>query len=111
MLPDYSIIGKRIREARLENNLKQEELANKLEVSVAFMSRIERGSSKINLKRLTQIAEILNISPGQLLTGYNIGSKDYLKEDFGALLEKCTPKQQKLIYQISEVVSKMNFEN
>lgn len=110
MLPDYTVIGKRIRNARLKQNLKQEELANKMDVSVAFMSRIERGRSKINLKRLTQVAEVLNVSPGELLTGYNIGSKDYLKEDFGMLLEKCTPIQQKLIYQISEVISKINIE-
>lgn len=111
MLLDYSVIGKRIREARKKQNLKQEELADKLEVSVPFMSRVERGTSKINLKRLTQIADILNISPGELLTGYNIGAKDYLKEDFAMLLEKCTPQQQKLIYQITEVVSKIKFEN
>ena len=38
-------------------------------------------------------------------------SKDYLKEDFRMILEKCTPEQQKLIYQISELVSKTNLEN
>ncbi len=111
MLPDYSVIGRRIKEARLEQNLKQEELADKLNISVAFMSRVERGKSQINLKRLTQIAEILNVSPGYLLTGSNVSSKDYLKEDFRILLDKCTPQQQKLIYQLSELVSKTKFEN
>lgn len=110
MLPDYSVIGKRIREARLKQNLKQEDLAYKLDVSVPFMSRIEKGSSKINLKRLTQIADILNISPGELLTGYSICSNDYLKEDFRMILEKCTLKQQELIYKISELVSKTNLD-
>lgn len=106
MIPDYSVIGRRIKNARLEQNLKQEELADKLDVSVAFMSRVERGTSQINLKRLTQIAELLNVSPGYLLTGSNTTSKDYLREDFRLILEKCTPEQQKLIYQISELVSK-----
>lgn len=80
-------------------------------MSVAFMSRIERGNSKINLKRLTQIAETLNVSPGYLLTGSNTASKDYLREDFRQVLEKCTPEQQRLIYKISELVSKTNFED
>ncbi len=111
MLPDYDVIGRRIRTARLEQNIRQEELADKLEVSVAFMSRVERGKSKINLKRLTQIAELLNVSPGYLLTGSNVASKDYLKEDFRMLLDKCTPEQQKLIYQISELVSKIKLES
>ena len=80
----------------------------KLDVSIAFLSRVERGSSKINIKRLTQIAELLNVSPAYLLTGSNTVSKDYLKEDFRIILEKCTPEQQKLIYQISELISKTN---
>lgn len=110
MSPDYSVIGRRIKEARLEKKIKQEELADKLNVSVAFMSRVERGTSQINLKRLTQIAEILNVSPAYLLTGSNVTSKEYLKEDFRKILERCTPKQQKLIYQISELVSRTTLD-
>ena len=111
MIPDYSVIGRRIRNARIEQKLTQEELADKIDVSVAFMSRIERGNCKVNLNRLTQIAEILNVSPGYLLTGSNTASKDYLREDFRAVLDKCTPEQQRLIYAISELVSRTNFEN
>ena len=111
MSPDYNVIGRRIKTVRMEQNLTQEELADKIDVSVAFMSRVERGSGKINLKRLTQIAEILNVSPGYLLTGSNTTSKDYLREDFRQVLDKCTPKQQRLIYAISELVSKTNFED
>ena len=111
MSPDYSVIGRRIKEARLEQHITQEQLADKLNFSVAFMSRVERGNCCINLKRLTQIAEILNVTPGYLLTGSNTTSKDYLKEDFRNILERCTPEQQKLIYQISELVSKMNFKS
>ena len=105
------IIGRRIREARLNKKIRQEELADKINVSVAYMSRVETGKSQINLKRLTQIAEVLDVSPGYLLIGSNKTSKEYLKEDFRALLDKCTPEQQKLIYQISELISKTKFEN
>lgn len=55
MALDYSIIGSRIRKARLEKNITQEELAEKIDVSVAFISRIERGTSHVNLKRLSQL--------------------------------------------------------
>ena len=108
MAPDYSVIGKRIKEARNNQNLTQEELADELNISVAFLSR---GKSHINLKRLTQIAEFLKVSPGYLLTGSNTTSKDYLKEDFKNILDKCSPEQQKLIYEISELVSKTKFES
>ena len=109
-MPDYSVIGRRIKKKRLDNNMTQEELADKIEVSVAYLSRVERGTSKINLKRLTQISDILHISPGYLLTGSNMKSKEYLREDFTDLLNKCTPLQQKLIFQISELIYKNGIE-
>lgn len=111
MSPDYNVIGRRIKNARIEQGLTQEELADKIDVSIAFMSRVERGNSKINLKRLTQIAEILSVSPGYLLTGSNTASKDYLRDDFRQVLDKCSPQQQRLIYAISELVSRTNFED
>ena len=52
MAIDYSVIGSRIKEARLSKNLTQEELADEIDISVAFLSRVERGNSHINLKRL-----------------------------------------------------------
>ena len=55
MALDYTIIGERLKKARLEKNLTQEQLAEQIDVSIAFLSRVERGSSHINLKRLTQI--------------------------------------------------------
>lgn len=53
MALDYTIIGERLKKARLEKNLTQEQLAEQIDVSIAFLSRVERGSSHINLKRLT----------------------------------------------------------
>ena len=44
MALDYNIIGERLKKARIDNNLTQEKLAEKLDVSIAFLSRIERGS-------------------------------------------------------------------
>ena len=59
MAIDYSVIGSRIKEARLSKNLTQEELADQIDISVAFLSRVERGNSHINLKRLNQICGLL----------------------------------------------------
>ena len=54
MAIDYSVIGSRIKQARLAKNMTQEDLADKIDISVAFLSRVERGNSHINLKRLNQ---------------------------------------------------------
>ena len=49
MALDYSIIGSRLKQARLAKNLTQEDLSEKIDISVAFLSRVERGNSHINL--------------------------------------------------------------
>ena len=105
MVIDYKIIGKRIKAERAKHKFTQEEMAEKLNTSVAFYSRIETGRTHINLSRIIEIADILNVSAGYFLTGIEQNSDDYLYKDFRMILEKCTPKQQKFIYRMAEVVS------
>lgn len=52
---NYSIIGMRLKQARIDKKLTQEDLAEKLDVSVTYISRVERGTTQINLKRLSEI--------------------------------------------------------
>ncbi|HJJ05948.1 MAG TPA: helix-turn-helix domain-containing protein [Clostridiaceae bacterium] len=104
MALDYNIIGQRIKKARQNKHLTQEDLAEKLDVSVAFLSRIERGSSHINLKRLNQICDILNITEGQILNGSSGNSKNYLNAEFSELLKSSSSEEQKLIYKIAQVI-------
>lgn len=101
---DYNVIGERIKEARRAKNLTQEALSEKMDLSVAFLSRIERGSSHINLKRLNQICDILEVSEGYILNGVDSTKKNYLDKEFSDLLKKCTPEKQKMIYEIAKTI-------
>ena len=103
---DYTIIGQRLKKARKAKKMTQEELSEKLDVSIAFLSRIERGNSQVNLKRLVQICEILEVSPGEILNGVSSKSSQYLDSEFASLLKDCYSEQQKLIYDIAKVVAK-----
>ena len=101
---DYSIIGHRLKKARIEKGYTQEQLAEKIDVSVAFVSRVERGNTKINLNRLNQICDLLDISEGDILTGVGNTSHSYLNEEFSNLLESCPPDKIKLIYDIAQII-------
>lgn len=105
MALDYNIIGERLKKARIDNGLTQEKLAEKIDVSIAFLSRIERGSSHISLKRLSQICDILGITEGQILNGSSNNSEQYLSSEFDTLLKNTTPEKQKLIYKIAKVIN------
>jgi len=104
MALDYSIIGERLKKARKYKKLTQEQLAEKIDVSVAFLSRVERGDVKINLSRLNQICDLLDISLSYILTGVGSNSKDYLSDEFSNLLKNCPPEKLKLIYDIAKVI-------
>lgn len=105
MALDYTIIGERIKQARTNKKLTQEKLAEKLDVSVAFLSRIERGSSHINLNRLNQICTILDVSEGEILNGVSKDSSLYLNKDFSNLLKSCPPEKIGLIYKVAKTIA------
>lgn len=102
---DYNVIGSRIKKARVAKNLTQEDLAEQIDISVAFLSRVERGSSHINLKRLNQICGLLDVTEGYILNGASSNSKNYLDNEFAELLKSCTPKTQKLIYSVAKTIA------
>lgn len=101
---DYKLIGERIKKARKEKEMSQKKLSEKVGVSIAFLSRIERGSSQLNLKRLTQICNVLDVSEGAILNGASEGSDSYLEKDFVELLDKCTDRQKKMIYEVAKTI-------
>ena len=104
MALDYTVIGSRIKQARLAKNMTQEDLADQIDISVAFLSRVERGNSHINLKRLNQLCGLLDVSEGYLLNGASSSSENYLDKEFTDLLKSVSPETQKLIYNVAKAI-------
>jgi transcriptional regulator with XRE-family HTH domain len=105
MALDYTTIGHRLKTARINKNYTQEELSEKLGVSIAFLSRIERGNSHISLKRLNEICNILGITEGYILNGASTTSTGYLNAEFDALFSNCPPDKINLIYKIAKIIA------
>ena len=109
MATDFYIIGKRLKEARKKKGLTQEKLVEQIGVSIAYLSKIETGKIHINLERLTQICEVLEVTEGEILNGVSNTSQTYLNNEFNVLLKKCSPKKQKLIYDIIKTIVDSNY--
>ncbi len=60
-------LAERIRFARLQLGLSQQNVADELNITVAAYSNIERGVTDINITRLFAISAILNVSAIDLL--------------------------------------------
>lgn len=104
MAVDFKLIGERIKKKRKQMSLTQEQLAEKLDVTVGYVSQCERGISKINLEKLSEISEILNCDLSYFVTGSTIDGENYLTNEFIQKYSLLTPKQKKQILGFIDVV-------
>lgn len=58
--------GKRVKELRLKQNISQEELAFRCELSKNYISDVERGTRNISLRSIEKIAKGLNVHKKEL---------------------------------------------
>ncbi|MCF0126647.1 MAG: helix-turn-helix transcriptional regulator [Clostridia bacterium] len=107
---DYQVIGERIRNARKKKGMTQERLAELIGVAVGYLSRVERGQSKVNLKRLSDISNALDISISEFITNIAPQNEQYLEKEFKKILDKCTSEQRKLIYNVAKIISEIKKE-
>jgi transcriptional regulator with XRE-family HTH domain len=61
-------VGRNIRTFRHQHGWSQEDVANRLGISIPAFSKIETGVTDINLSRLEQIADIYEIGVAQILS-------------------------------------------
>ena len=64
---DYKSLGMRIRKRRKAMRMTQEELAQKLGLSLSFLGHIERGTRKASVETLVAIANELSLSVDYIL--------------------------------------------
>lgn len=67
-------IGEKIRLKRLEKRLSQENMAFELDISQAAYSKIELGQTDLTIRRIFEIAEILEVSPYTFMPKPKYGS-------------------------------------
>jgi transcriptional regulator with XRE-family HTH domain len=61
------VMARNLRRARHDKKLTQEELADRAGLSMRYVGAIERGDVSASVTVLGQIAEALEIEPGELL--------------------------------------------
>ena len=65
------LIGQRLQILRIENNLTQEQMSEKLHLSTSAYCKVEYGETDLTLTRLNKIAEIFKISAIELFEKIN----------------------------------------
>lgn len=62
------IVGRCIKSVRSQNGWSQQFIANRLNISIPALSKIETGVTDVNLSRLAQIAHILEVDIVHLMS-------------------------------------------
>lgn len=66
-LHDALLLGETIRNARLQKNITQAELAAKANINESYVSAIENGYSFVSMSKYLAICDALEIHPADLL--------------------------------------------
>ncbi len=66
---DYTVIGKRIAQRRRELNLTQSQVSEMADISVPYMSNIERAVSIPSTEVIMRLAAALDTTPDEFLVG------------------------------------------
>lgn len=101
----YKILGRKVREERKRAGLTLDALAERAEISGAFVAHIEAGRKNASLDTVTKLAHALGLSLGEMLgeSGNSHWEKNqaHLK-GLSRLLRNKTPDQKQVLVKLVE---------
>ena len=92
--------GQIIKKLRRNADMTQEQLAEKADITIVYLSELERGVKSPSLTVFVSIAEALQVSTDSLLRDDLETGKKYIYDDLTKKLEKLTPKQRTAVADI-----------
>ncbi len=98
-MPNYSLIGKRIKENRLALKLTQETLAESAGIGIQHMSKIENGHTKLSLPCIISLANALQTTVDHLLMDSVDASKPDVLRNADSVFSDCTPSESYVLTQ------------
>jgi len=105
-LIDYVEVGERIRAKRIEKNYTQEQLAEKANVSLMYISNIEKASSSVGLQTLVALANALDVGIDYLLMDSLTNNKEGVYQELNKMIEEIPADKRANFIDIVESVAK-----
>lgn len=90
-------IGKIIRNMRQKRGLSQQQIASKLGITAPAFSKIESGLTDVNFSRLTQIAQVFNVTVIELICYERKIDDDMDVEELGRLKVELAKNKAEII--------------
>jgi transcriptional regulator with XRE-family HTH domain len=106
MYINYHDIGRRIREQRLKQKLTQQTLAELAEQTPTNISHIERGTTKLSLPSLINIANALSVSVDTFLCDSVQQSKHIFEGEIADLIKDCDQREIRVLSESMKTIVK-----
>lgn len=100
MVINYYDIGKRIRDMRVSKHITQERLAEMADLSIAHVSHIETGNTKLSLPAIVNIANALAVSLDMLVCDNLTQSTEVYANEISLIVMDCNEKELRIISEI-----------
>lgn len=97
---NYVLLGKNIKYYRKQKKMTQEELAEKVGLSIGFISQVERGITRMSLDTLIDICNSLDCSAGDILDHVQANPRPAQSEDVLALFNQLPQRDQSLFFHM-----------
>lgn len=104
---DYAMIGKRIKESRLNAGLTQERVAEAADITTVYLSKIENGKVTPTLDTLGAICAVIQADLGFIVAGSQYHQKDYGNDAVVELFQACNPNVKPVALQILKELSEI----
>lgn len=101
---DYKLIGARIKGVRNMRGFTQEQLAEKLDVSVGYVSQVERGITKISLDLLGSVSAVLGCDICELVSESAPQSNGYMNAALESRFARLTDKEKRLVAAVMDEI-------
>lgn len=102
---DYKLIGERIKRARKMRGITQETLAERLNVSIGYISQVERGITKISLDLLGAISSVLNCDVASFISESATKSNEYMESEIMGEIQKLDYRKKKFILEMIKITN------
>lgn len=101
---DYDALGRRLRQERHKMNWTQEKLAERIEVSDAYIGQIERGERSLSLETLVKLANQLGVTVDYLLHDSIDVSDDQFINQIRQIMKNRSSKEKQLVLDVMKLM-------
>lgn len=102
---NYVEIGSRIRDARIQQKLTQEEASERCDITSSYYGNIERGDKKMSVETLVKISKGLGVSTDKILFGDIPDKELWMKQLLGRIRSNADEEQFEKYLNIIKTIS------